>query len=108
MLSKKTRYAIYVVFRIAEASNGLNFPQQALIKIGDLTNERRVCLNPDRDDDEDPPESSDGWMKMELGEFFCDDGEEGEVVFSLMEIKGGHWKRGLMLEGIELRPSSNN
>ena len=103
MLSKKTYYATYIVFRIAENSWGLDFPLKALMKIGNFTNQRIVCLNPSRDGDEDSPESIDGWMKLNIGEFYCDDGEEGDLVFALQEIKLDE-KSGLIFEGIELRP----
>ncbi|XP_077229232.1 putative F-box protein PP2-B12 [Tasmannia lanceolata] len=47
---------------------------------------------------------SDGWMEIEMGEFFNDEGDEGVVEISLMEVNGGHWKKGLIVEGIEIRP----
>ncbi|XP_077228890.1 putative F-box protein PP2-B12 [Tasmannia lanceolata] len=47
---------------------------------------------------------SDGWMEIEMGEFFNDEGDEGEVEMSLMEVNGGQWKKGLIVEGIEIRP----
>ncbi|CAM0942962.1 unnamed protein product [Alopecurus aequalis] len=51
-----------------------------------------------------PVKRADGWMEVELGEFLNDgDDEDGEVSFSLMEIKGGHWKSGLIVQGIEIR-----
>ncbi|PIA36200.1 hypothetical protein AQUCO_03400247v1 [Aquilegia coerulea] len=46
----------------------------------------------------------DGWMEIELGEFYNDQGEDGEVQMTLTEIKGGHLKCGLIVQGIELRP----
>ncbi|VFQ78858.1 unnamed protein product [Cuscuta campestris] len=47
--------------------------------------------------------SYDGWMEVELGEFFVEEGGGGEVVVSLMEINS-QWKSGLVVEGIEIRP----
>ena len=104
MLSKKTYYATYIVFRIAENSWGLDFPLEAVTNIGNFTNRRIVCLNPSGDGDEDSPESIDGWRKVNIGEFYSDDGEEGDLLFALKEIKSLHEKRGLIFEGIELRP----
>jgi len=46
----------------------------------------------------------DGWMEIEMGSFFNSSGEDGDVEMSFMEVKGGHWKRGLILHGIEIRP----
>lgn len=47
----------------------------------------------------------DGWMEMELGEFFNGEGDE-EVKMSLMEIKGHQLKGGVIVEGIEIRPKA--
>ncbi|XP_077229053.1 F-box protein PP2-B10-like [Tasmannia lanceolata] len=51
-----------------------------------------------------PRDRNDGWMEIELGEFFNDDGDQGEVEMSLMEVKSGNEKAGLIVQGIELRP----
>ncbi|XWS64490.1 hypothetical protein CRYUN_Cryun05aG0008200 [Craigia yunnanensis] len=47
----------------------------------------------------------DGWMEIELGEFFSGESDE-EVKMSLKEIKGHQLKGGLMIEGIKVRPKS--
>ena len=47
----------------------------------------------------------DGWMEIELGEFFNGEGDE-EVKMSLKEIKGHQLKGGLIIEGIEVRPKT--
>ncbi|XP_042501084.1 F-box protein PP2-B10-like [Macadamia integrifolia] len=54
-----------------------------------------------------PKKREDGWMEIEMGEFFNERGEDGEVEMTLMEVKGGHWKAGLIIQGIELRPKKN-
>ncbi|KAK2974949.1 hypothetical protein RJ640_000726, partial [Escallonia rubra] len=46
----------------------------------------------------------DGWKEIELGEFFNDEGDDDYVKMRLMEIKHLHWKGGLIVEGIEVRP----
>ncbi|KAJ8753013.1 hypothetical protein K2173_008800 [Erythroxylum novogranatense] len=51
-----------------------------------------------------PRERKDGWFEIELGEFFNNEGEEGEIEMSVYEIKGGNWKGGLIVQGIEIRP----
>ena len=50
-----------------------------------------------------PREREDGWLEIELGEFYSD-GSDEEVKVSLKEVKGEHLKGGLIVEGIELRP----
>ena len=48
-------------------------------------------------------ERENGWMEIELGEFFSGEANE-EVKMSLMEVKGYQLKGGLVIEGIEVRP----
>lgn len=43
-------------------------------------------------------------MESELGEFFIDRGNDGEVEMRLMETDFLDWKYGLVVEGIEARP----
>ena len=55
-----------------------------------------------------PRESVDGWLKTELGEFFNGSGEDhGELEMSILEVKGGDWKGGLILQGIEIKLNLN-
>ncbi|KAH7521803.1 hypothetical protein FEM48_Zijuj07G0071500 [Ziziphus jujuba var. spinosa] len=50
----------------------------------------------------------DGWMEVEMGEFFNDGGEDhGVVVFSLMEIDNYTIKSGLIAEGIKMRAKAS-
>lgn len=57
-----------------------------------------------------PRDRGDGWMEIELGHYSngdCEDGdEERELEMSLMEVKGGDWKSGLIVQGIGIRPQS--
>lgn len=54
-----------------------------------------------------PKEREDKWYEIELGEFFIEGGEDMELEMSLMEVKAGHWKNGLIVEGIEIRPKGH-
>ncbi|KAI3846848.1 hypothetical protein MKW92_038416 [Papaver armeniacum] len=51
---------------------------------------------------------NDGWMEIKLGEFYISEGGKDdhnkEVKMSLMEVKGGQLKGGLIVQGIEVRP----
>jgi hypothetical protein len=49
-----------------------------------------------------PSKRDDGWMEIELGEFFCGEADE-EIEMSVMEV-GFRLKGGLVVEGIEVRP----
>lgn len=56
-----------------------------------------------------PKQRVDGWMEAELGEVFVDGDDNGGgdfVEVSVMEVKHGHWKNGLIVEGIEFRPKA--
>ncbi|KAJ7978222.1 F-box protein PP2 [Quillaja saponaria] len=57
---------------------------------------------------ERPRERSDGWLEIELGEFFSLGQEDEEVNASGTEINGGNWKSGLTVQGIEIRPKEDN
>jgi hypothetical protein len=50
-----------------------------------------------------PRQRADGWMELVLGEFYMGGDDDGEVSFSLIETKGGNWKSGLIVQGIEIR-----
>nr|GMC91535.1 F-box protein PP2-B15-like [Ipomoea batatas] len=49
-------------------------------------------------------ERGDGWMEIELGEFFTGEENEGEVTMRFTEVNGCHVKGGLVIQGIEIRP----
>jgi Phloem protein 2 len=50
----------------------------------------------------------DGWMELELGHIYCDDGtRDTEVAVSLMETDDENEKGGLIVAGIEVRPIEN-
>ncbi|GKD12904.1 F-box domain, phloem protein 2-like protein, partial [Tanacetum coccineum] len=51
-------------------------------------------------------ERKDGWLEIELGEFYNDGSSEKEVKMSLREVDGVHLKGGLLVVGIEIRPVS--
>ncbi|KAM0000764.1 putative phloem protein [Helianthus debilis subsp. tardiflorus] len=54
-----------------------------------------------------PKRRQDGWLEIELGEFYNGKGQDGEVYMSMMEVKGGNWKGGIIIQGIEIRPKMN-
>jgi hypothetical protein len=51
-----------------------------------------------------PKQRADGWLEMELGEFFNEGGDDKEVEIGVYEVKGDGWKGGLVVQGIEIRP----
>ncbi|OAY85750.1 F-box protein PP2-B10 [Ananas comosus] len=143
LLSHRTTYAAYLVFKLAPDSYGLNSTSQfASVKLGAYALENSVSLQPDNNEDdsddddngggdddndselEDDDESKDadeddeearrkkvkmclredGWLEVELGEFYNDEGDEGEVEIKLYETTELHWKRGLIIQGLDIRP----
>jgi len=55
-----------------------------------------------------PKERADGWLEMELGEFFNEGGDDKKVDVGICEVKGGGWKGGLVVQGIEIRPKTKS
>ncbi|KAF8392009.1 hypothetical protein HHK36_022349 [Tetracentron sinense] len=157
MLSVKTTYAAYLVFKFGEDIDGLNFPPLEVsvrfvsgggggwhtVYMDPDYQEQVGQMDPDDPDDQEqvgqmdpddqeqvgqiciskslilkfpelthwvererqfPRERGDGWMEIEMGEFFNDRGDDGDVEMSLMEVDNGEWKSGLIIQGIELRP----
>uniref|UniRef100_A0ACD5Z4Q6 Uncharacterized protein n=1 Tax=Avena sativa TaxID=4498 RepID=A0ACD5Z4Q6_AVESA len=51
-----------------------------------------------------PRRRDDGWAEVELGEFAVAGEEEGVVEVGLKEVECRRWKRGLVVQGIEIRP----
>lgn len=160
MLSKGTRYSVYVVFKRArDRSYGFDFvPVEARVGfVGKEATKRSVFLETggvdsrsgysgishasvsrafrmrrpwmrrgprgeeevegEREsesgrDVEEPKGRGDGWSEVELGKFYisdggCDDGSD-EIEISIMETQNGHWKSGLIIQGIEIRPERRN
>ena len=115
MLSPRTNYAAYLVFNLKTNSYGFeDVVVKSSIKIGDETTarrsylERRMRHRRELHSAEEripyPTQRKDGWLEIELGEFLSRGGEDIEVEITQL---GSHWKRGLMVEGIEFRPKDN-
>lgn len=123
MLSPETTYTAYLVFRLDAESSGLDALAKASVRFLHETEQSveaetsNVCLEtPSRrsnwfgsvqECDRLPKNRMDGWMEIELGEFYNDKGDDGQVEMMLKETEQLHWKSGLIVEGIELRPKEN-
>lgn len=120
MLSPKTTYAALLIFKKAVDSYGLSSPiQEGYVKVRSHVYKQTVCLDPPFGYNwprahflssscdattKLPNLRKDGWMEIQIGEFLNDGGDDGDVEVSLQETNEGQWKRGLIVEGIELRP----
>jgi hypothetical protein len=111
--------------KFAGRAYGLDtLPSEVSVEVGDFKSQRTVylsrreskkqalecmdCVKARRSkvfqERQGPRERGDGWIEIEMGHFYYDEGEE-EVRMCLKEVKGLHLKGGLIVEGIELRPT---
>ncbi|KAL8553781.1 hypothetical protein ACS0TY_002171 [Phlomoides rotata] len=124
MLSSGTNYAVYLVFIRKPTTYGFA-PHTAEASVwisGRECEKQSVCLDPEG---ERRPrfqivarrggvrvgrffhQRNDGWMEVELGEWFVNGGEDGDFEVGLMEVNGGNCKSGLVIQGIEIRPKES-
>ncbi|XP_061371937.1 F-box protein PP2-B15-like [Gastrolobium bilobum] len=131
ILTPNTSYGAYLIMNVSHRAYGLDSsPSEVSVVVGNKVQRGKAYLGPKDEskvqmetlfygsrreilrntairDQEDigillPSKRDDGWMEIELGEFFSGDGDE-EIKMSLMEV-GYQLKGGLILEGIEVRP----
>ncbi|CAE6063716.1 unnamed protein product [Arabidopsis arenosa] len=115
-LSPRTRYSAYIVFKTKDRCPNLgDVPAEATVGlVGQASSQRLIYFvgptnrgrGRETRDVTKPKVRKDGWMEAELGEFFnessCD-----EVATSILETKSPYWKRGLIIQGIEFRPTKS-
>ncbi|KAF8010152.1 hypothetical protein BT93_J0949 [Corymbia citriodora subsp. variegata] len=132
MLSPETLYVAYLVFKFTPMSYGFEYQpiQMGAGFVGDESSKRERLIHLYREDNMlgwqsrprfrhaggsltlAPAEGSgnhhkerqDGWSEIELGELLTKEGEDVEVEVSVIETKGCHWKAGLVVEGVKIRP----
>jgi hypothetical protein len=126
-LSPNTQYGAYLVFKMIDPRGFENLPVDLTVGVeGDNSSTKVVCLEPhpfvhNRARSlrryrhlgglpnrvaglQRPSVRSDGWLEIEMGEFFNSDVEHEEVHMSVMETKAGEVKGNFFVEGIEIRP----
>ena len=122
MLSPKTNYAAYLVYKLTEKAYGFDYaPPTASIgttgagevyeqtvsldlPIVETGQEDQVVLRQQQHTSR-PKQRNDGWLEIQLGQFFNEGGEVDELQFGLKEVKVLNGKSGLIVEGIEIRPT---
>ncbi|XP_030458903.1 putative F-box protein PP2-B12 [Syzygium oleosum] len=134
LLSADTYYAAYFIFKFVHENYGFeNRPVEVSIFSGSMGERSNIFLDPDgrlrqqcqtareryshvfreasaaglvqAREKQIPRDRGDGWKEVDLGEFFVSDPPTGELQINLMEVKSGNWKSGLVIQGIELRPT---
>ncbi|KAK6143629.1 hypothetical protein DH2020_023977 [Rehmannia glutinosa] len=109
ILSPKTIYAAFLVFKLAEGSEGLEVAN-AMIRFpddeSDENAEKRARIvhlqTVGSKQEQIAVLRADGWMEIEMGYFYVDQGDQREVEARLLE--NTTLKTGLIVEGIEFRP----
>ncbi|KAI3943892.1 hypothetical protein MKW92_023814 [Papaver armeniacum] len=113
LLSPKTFYAAYLVLKFKESVYGfINQSIKARVEVVGNSSvcgkERLIYLSPNGGGGQHiARERGDGWMEVEIGFFYNEELEEdegGEVHMFVLETKRLTSKRGLIVQGMELRP----
>ncbi|XVF57542.1 hypothetical protein PTKIN_Ptkin06aG0214200 [Pterospermum kingtungense] len=119
MLTPNSSYGAYLIFKISDSAYGLDLmPAEVAVEVGNQqvsyssvflqhqeSKKKQMEMRKSKEGKYQGivRERDDGWMEIEVGEFFSGENDE-EVKMSLVEVKGCHLKGGLVIEGIEVRP----
>ncbi|GLT87583.1 hypothetical protein SLE2022_056620 [Rubroshorea leprosula] len=110
MLSSKTRYKAYLVFKLAHKPEGFkNEPIEATVLLGGAeVSKRKVHEQTESgtvgNGDQYPEERGDNWFEVELGEMeFAE--ETGDYLEIHLEQKIWDEKEGVIIQGMEIRPT---
>nr|KYP71175.1 F-box protein PP2-B15 [Cajanus cajan] len=104
-LTRNTSYGAYLIMKVCDGAYGLDSaPSEVSISVGNKVQHRGKAYLGDRTF-QVPSKREDGWMEIEMGEFFSGEGDE-EIIMSLREV-GYQLKGGLILEGIQVRPKTS-
>jgi len=123
VISPKTRYSAYIVYKKLNICYGFeNVAVEVVVGVvgQDLEEScrRYICFDETMDEQfrrrdrgknlVKPERRKDGWMEIKIGEFFNEGGllNDDEIEMVALEAKQRHWKRGLIIQGIEIRPTN--
>ncbi|XP_030958999.1 F-box protein PP2-B10-like [Quercus lobata] len=115
ILSPKTRYVAYLVYKLWSGARGFDGPPfkasvgtiggevyKQIVRLGlflmEPNQQHRIILPPQQHTSH-PKQRIDGWLEIELGQFFNGGGEDDKL-----QIKANTQKIGLILKGIKTRP----
>jgi hypothetical protein len=116
VLSANSQYAAFLVFKMKNAFHFDGFPVEFTVGIlGDKKCTKFAWLKASYDGREPneafqglehPKLRSDGFLEIEMGEFFNSGLKDKVVHMDVLEIKGGRVNGAFILEGIEIRPKN--
>ncbi|KAK9156310.1 hypothetical protein Sjap_003790 [Stephania japonica] len=98
-LSPETTYKVVFVVMIKDPAYGWEVPVSVKLELpsGETQVHKVDLLRKPRAD----------WIEINVGEFkTCPPNNNGDVHFSMFEIEGGKWKRGIVVKGVSIRPKS--
>ncbi|KAI4346197.1 hypothetical protein L6164_013269 [Bauhinia variegata] len=104
LLSSNTTYGVFFIFKFGRIK--WRFDKRRLeltVNFEGNVNESQKKVFPDTPRN-GPQPRMDGWMEVEMGEFFNEFGDDGSVMFKLLDFHGSDTKAGLIVEGVEFRP----
>ncbi|KAL9411197.1 hypothetical protein AB3S75_044899 [Citrus x aurantiifolia] len=107
ILSHKTNYAAYLVFKFGKSIHGLqsaDFVSGVYIEGINDKERQRPFLDPSRNTPQLFHNRKDGWMEIEMGEFFNKNGDDGTLLCTLFDFDRFGSSNGLIIQGIEVRP----
>ncbi|GKA74571.1 F-box domain, phloem protein 2-like protein, partial [Tanacetum coccineum] len=114
LLSRKSTYVAYLVFRIVGVSLDLQKPTKRMGSYAGREIDQSIvylqrpsvhCIQRYwQKNGALPRKRGDGWKEIKLGEFYSDEGEDGEFVMAFEEIRDEFDTSALIVEGIDLRP----
>ncbi|GLT87666.1 hypothetical protein SLE2022_057340 [Rubroshorea leprosula] len=110
ILSPKTRYKAYLVFKLADETNGFgNEPIKAAVLLaGAEVSKREVYVQAESgivgNGDQYPKERGDNWFEVELGETELTS-ERGSALEIHLKRQTPDNRRGVIIQGMEIRPN---
>lgn len=114
LLSPDTTYGAYFVFKLTDTYTGFErVPVKVSVSEVDETGHHPIVTNSvylkaQEGSPEGVPRPVDGWMEIQMGTYQVGGGDGvRESVFLEMSVRQTeilNWKRGLLIQGIELRP----
>ncbi|XP_006292530.2 putative F-box protein PP2-B6 [Capsella rubella] len=118
ILSPRTHYSAYVVYKTRTGCHGFrDLPIQVGIGlVGQKHPKTFICFDESTDKIKKwakrelmkSEKRRDGWIEAKIGEFFNEGGSSlgcDEIELSVVDIASPYWKRGLIIQGIEFRPT---